>query len=204
MRVLRVTAPLLVIAALAFAASSAQADVCQPAGAKLLKSTSKATVYKLRSGDDRIYYGCLRSSGLQTHLATQKGPGSYVELVRLRGHFVAFKDNTGEREWIKAFNLATGRHVKRYPGADGVPEALVVGRSGRLAWMTFYKTRTLYWSSFTTPPHKLVSDGSRYGESCFGPWAPPCIKPGSLHLTGRHHDREIAWFDGKTRYFVIP
>jgi hypothetical protein len=201
-----VLVPLLAVAAMSLAVSPARADVCEPSAATLVRSNSHATVYKVPSGSRRVYYGCLRSSGRQTRLATAR-PSHFIRVgkLRLRGHFVAFVHDESTpgfgccEPFIRAFNLANGAHIKRNPGAGQLND-LVVSGNGRLAWTTFYHFTTLYWSSFTRGRHDLKDDFcTGYDPSS------DCIKPGSLHLTGRHHDREITWIEGRaTKHFVIP
>jgi len=155
--------------------------------------TRKATVYKTVSSNRTRYYGCLRSTGRTTHLATVRAGQTDLQSLTLRGHYTAFIAGYSS---VDAVNLSNGKHIVRDQGY-GNSEKVVVGRTGRLAWTIFYEDQSVAWSSFTTTAIQYA-DGD-YCTGCNG------IEPYSLRLTGRHHDREISWLHGgETKYFVIP
>src|SRR5205807_3095056 len=98
---------------------------------------------------------------------------SSLRRLRLRGHFVGFVREGSKSTRVKLFDLSSGRHVSRDPGAGSISD-LVATKNGRVAWIIDYHYKSVNWSSFTTGPHEIDEDlCSAYDPSS-------CIKPGSL------------------------
>jgi hypothetical protein len=146
--------PLIFLAGLALAPAADAKPTCSVSGSKTVASNSATRVYTVKSGRadyGDVLLGCLRSNGKRLRLAENYDDGLYVtsvfSKVRLNGRFVAWEEDSSDvsckadcppgydpsTETLSAVDLSSRR--KRTIAAAAVADALVVSRSGGLAWV---------------------------------------------------------------------
>ncbi|MEA2445299.1 MAG: hypothetical protein QOJ12_2591 [Thermoleophilales bacterium] len=146
--------PLVILAVLAFAPAADAKSTCSATGSKTVASNSSARVYTVKSGRadyGDVLLGCLRSNGKRFRLAENYDDGLYVtssfSKVRLNGRFVGWQvDNSDvscKADCPPGYQTATSALAlvdlssrrRRTIDAAAVGNALVVSRTGGLAWV---------------------------------------------------------------------